>query len=65
MPSLAGVQACKQTCDYFPICLGGAPANKLGELGTFAGTRTTHCRLTQQILTDVVLDDLERHGTLN
>ena len=29
-----GVQACKQTCDYFPICLGGAPANKLGELGT-------------------------------
>ena len=45
-----GVQACKQTCDYFPICLGGAPANKLGELGTLAGTRTTHCRLTQQIL---------------
>ena len=44
-----GVQACKQTCDYFPICLGGAPANKLGELGTLAGTRTTHCRLTQQI----------------
>ena len=22
-------------------------ANKLGELGTFSGTRTTHCRLTQ------------------
>jgi len=58
----AGVRECERTCQYFSVCLGGAPANKLGELGTFAGTRTMHCRLTQQILADVVLDDLERHG---
>ena len=58
----AGVRACEQSCAYFSVCLGGAPANKLGELGTFTGTETMHCRLTQQALTDVVLDDLERHG---
>jgi len=58
----AGVRACAESCAYFPVCLGGAPANKLGELDDFAGTETIHCRLTQQALLDAVLDDLERHG---
>jgi uncharacterized protein len=57
-----GVQACSERCAYFPVCLGGAPSNKLGELGNLSGTETVHCRLTQQALVDVVLDDLERHG---
>lgn len=57
-----GVQACAERCDYYPVCLGGAPSNKLGELGTVAGTETVHCRLTQQVLIDVVLDRLERSG---
>lgn len=55
-----GVQACAKRCAYFPVCLGGAPSNKLGELGTMAGTETVHCRLTQQALIDAVLDQLER-----
>jgi uncharacterized protein len=58
-----GVRACAESCAYFPVCLGGAPANKLGELDDFAGTETMHCRLTQQALLDAVLDDLERHGS--
>mgnify|MGYP000402624426 CR=1 FL=1 len=58
----AGVRACTASCAYFPVCLGGAPANKLGELDDLAGTETMHCRLTQQALLDVVLDDLERYG---
>ena len=57
-----GVRACAVRCAYFPVCLGGAPANKLGELDDFAGTETMHCRLTQQALLDAVLDDLERYG---
>ncbi|MGE3291715.1 MAG: cyclophane-forming radical SAM/SPASM peptide maturase GrrM/OscB [Geminicoccaceae bacterium] len=59
----AGVRACAERCAYFPVCLGGAPANKLGELDDLAGTETMHCRLTQQALLDAVLDDLERYGT--
>lgn len=57
-----GVRACAERCGYFAVCLGGAPLNKLGELGTMAGTETVHCRLTQQVLIDVVLDQLERSG---
>jgi uncharacterized protein len=57
-----GVRACSERCAYFPVCLGGAPSNKLGELGDLSGTETVHCRLTQQALVDIVLDDLERHG---
>lgn len=51
----AGIAACARDCAYFPLCRGGAPSNKLGELGTFAGTETMACRLGQQEIAEVVL----------
>jgi uncharacterized protein len=57
----AGVESCRASCAYFRLCRGGAPANKLAELGSFAGTETQHCRLTHQVVIDVVLSRL-RHA---
>ncbi len=54
-----GVRRCRASCKYFDFCRGGAPANKLGETGTFAATRTMHCRLSQQVVVDCVLGRLE------
>jgi uncharacterized protein len=51
----SGVNACARRCAYFPICRGGAPSNKLGELGTCAGTETMACRLGQQEIAEAVL----------
>lgn len=55
----AGVAGCRAECRYFDFCLGGAPANKLAELGHFAGTQTMACRLGQQALIDAVLTALD------
>lgn len=54
-----GVANCKTTCDYFSVCGGGAPSNKLGELGTLSGTETMCCRLRVKALTRTVLRRLE------
>ena len=43
----AGVEACRRECDYFSLCGGGAPVNKLSENGTFASTQTSFCNLVQ------------------
>ena len=62
----AGVEACKGACEYFSICGGGAPVNKLFENGSFTGTRTSYCTLTQMVPTDLILeafDQLERSWT--
>jgi uncharacterized protein len=63
----AGIAACRASCRYFDFCLGGAPANKLAELGSFAGTETMACRLGQQVVIDSVLEaldaDLPKPGT--
>lgn len=56
----AGVELCKQTCQYFAVCGGGAPSNKYFENGTFASSETMYCRLTKQIVTDIVLEDIEK-----
>jgi uncharacterized protein len=55
-----GLERCRTTCDYFEICRGGAPANKLFENGTFDSTETLFCRLTKKAVIDVVLDRVER-----
>ncbi|MEP2642416.1 cyclophane-forming radical SAM/SPASM peptide maturase GrrM/OscB [Roseobacter sp.] len=55
-----GVRACADSCAYFDVCGGGAPANKYFELGRFDGTQTLHCSLTRQVTLDVVLDAVER-----
>jgi uncharacterized protein len=50
-----GVEKCRHTCGYFDLCLGGAPANKLFENGSFDSTDTLYCRLSKKALIDVVL----------
>ena len=52
----AGVAACSAGCEYFSVCGGGAPVNKLFENGGFATTRTSYCTLTQIVPTDLVLE---------
>ncbi len=49
-----------KSCEYFSVCGGGEPVNKLAENGTFCSTETTYCRLTKMRATDLVLDALER-----
>jgi uncharacterized protein len=56
----AGVAMCRDSCEYFSVCGGGEPVNKLAENGSFASTETTYCRLTKMRTTDLVLDALER-----
>jgi uncharacterized protein len=54
-----GVQLCKHQCRYFRWCGGGAPANKLSELGRFNAAETMHCRLIRQAVFDEVLAGVE------
>jgi uncharacterized protein len=61
----AGVEACRQACEYFSVCGGGAPVNKLAENGGFRTTRTSFCSLTQMVPIDLILDAFERlKGTM-
>ncbi len=56
----SGVAACSAGCDYFSVCGGGAPVNKLFENGSFVTTRTSYCTLTQIVPTDLVLEAYDR-----
>jgi uncharacterized protein len=56
----AGVEMCRERCEYFSVCGGGEPVNKLAENGSFTSSETTYCRLTKMRGTDLVLDALER-----
>jgi uncharacterized protein len=58
----AGVALCRDSCEYFSVCGGGEPVNKLFENGSFATTETTYCRMTKMRATDLILDRLERVG---
>jgi uncharacterized protein len=55
----AGTEMCRNTCSYFSVCGGGAPANKIFENGTFASAETVFCRLARQKITDFVLTTIE------
>jgi len=52
----AGVAACSAACEYFSVCGGGAPVNKLFENGSFASAKTSYCTLTQIVPTDLILE---------
>jgi uncharacterized protein len=56
----AGVALCRESCEYFSVCGGGEPVNKLAENGTFISTETAFCRLTKMRATDLVLDAIDR-----
>jgi uncharacterized protein len=51
----AGVDACRKTCEYFSVCGGGAPMNKLSENGSFRTAQTVFCSLIQIAAADLVL----------
>jgi len=55
----SGVELCEKNCEYFSLCGGGAPANKLYENGTFVSTDTGYCQARIQVPTDIVLAGLE------
>ena len=54
-----GVRMCQDTCQYFSVCGGGEPVNKLAENGTFASTETKYCRLAKMRATDLILDAID------
>jgi len=56
----AGVALCRERCEYFSVCGGGEPVNKLFENGTFVSAETAYCRMTRMRATDLVLDLLDR-----
>ena len=56
----AGVEQCQQTCQYFGVCGGGAGSNKYWENGTFNSTETHACRYRIQMITDLILEELEK-----
>ena len=51
-----GVHNCARSCQYYRVCGGGAPSNKLFENGDFTSTETVYCRLNQMAVLDVVLE---------
>jgi uncharacterized protein len=55
-----GVECCRSGCDYFEVCLGGAPANKYFENGDLASTETMYCRFSKKTVVDVILAALEQ-----
>lgn len=58
-----GVELCRDHCEYFSVCGGGAPANKLSEKGTFFVSETNHCKNSVKLVADVVADQLLEHPT--
>jgi uncharacterized protein len=55
----AGVEACRNECEYFSVCGGGAPVNKLSENGSFATSKTSFCSLVYMAPTDLILNALD------
>ncbi|MGK7883444.1 MAG: cyclophane-forming radical SAM/SPASM peptide maturase GrrM/OscB [Crocosphaera sp.] len=62
---IQGVNKCRQSCDYFGVCGGGAGSNKYWENGSFNSTETQACRYRTKIVTDVVLEALENSFGIN
>jgi uncharacterized protein len=60
-----GIDLCRAECQYFSVCGGGTPANKVFENGSFASTETLHCRLTKKRVADFVLGAVESLGRLS
>ncbi len=54
-----GVTRCRETCDYFGLCGGGAGSNKYWENGSFNSTETQACRYRIQEVAEVAIAALE------
>jgi uncharacterized protein len=55
----SGVERCRQSCDYFGLCGGGAGSNKYWEHRSFDCTETQACRYRIKAVADVALAGLE------
>lgn len=44
----SGVERCRAQCQYFGVCGGGAPSNKMQENGSLESAETAFCRLSVQ-----------------
>lgn len=53
--ALAGIQACRRTCDHFAFCRGGQAANKYFESGRLDITETVYCRTSKIALMEGLL----------
>jgi len=54
-----GLKKCKDTCQYWLFCGGGAPSNKFFEYGTFEVSETKTCKYHKQATVDVIVEYLE------
>lgn len=52
----AGVETCRNTCNYFSFCQGGYASNKYFELGSTFGTETIFCRNSKKRLIDTLIN---------
>jgi uncharacterized protein len=59
---LSGIEKCKASCNYFPLCGGGTPSSKFFETRRFDVARTRYCETQKMILIDEVLGVLERRA---
>lgn len=59
---VAGVAACRRTCEYFNVCGGGNASNKYFELGRVDGTETMFCRNSVKRVADAILSCVEKRG---
>ena len=53
-----GVELCRNSCEYFPICGGGAPSNKFFENGTLSSSETAYCRSIIKTTADIILETI-------
>jgi uncharacterized protein len=56
----AGISKCRTECEYFEVCGGGIPSNKVCETGSFNVSQTDLCRLKIQLVAEHVSKSLER-----
>jgi uncharacterized protein len=54
-----GLRKCRDTCEYYGLCGGGAPVNKYFENGSFDSTETMFCRLNRKAIVDVIVAKLQ------
>lgn len=59
----AGLETCKQTCEFFAFCQGTQAGDRFFEHGTFTATETDHCRNSVQALVLALAELLRIEGT--
>lgn len=61
----AGVELCRSSCEYFSVCGGGSPVNKLYENGSISSSETMYCRLNIKVVANIALEIIENSAKKN